>query len=184
MPTLRTAQWTDESGARMRMKVEGGLHYIRGNRAPHFSLTATTWRNGREDGGGCMHELILEHFPELSDMAAMHLSDIDGLPMHDAANGWYWLAGYFGGAGERYHGGNSTPSKSPEDCLQIWADHVRLSLEEARTAAESIKTKWNWPDMKTAHTAFIAAQIGRWKEEAKACIEKHKLVVYGDKWEA
>lgn len=194
-PVLRTKAWVDG-----QMRVEGGLRYIKGNSAPYFSLTALTWRNGREDSGGCLHDLILGFYPELADLVALHLSDINGRPMHAAANGWYQLAGFFDGAGEQYHGGNSerrfpcaapadkpwqtTESRKPtkEECLQIWADHCRITIEQAREAALIIAAKWNYPDMKAAHAEFIELQSDRWAQEAKACVAKHKLVVYGDQW--
>jgi hypothetical protein len=184
---------------RMTFRVEGGLHYMRGNSAPYFSLTASGFDHGSEFGG-CCHDVILKHYPKFADLAALHLSDIDGVPMHAEANGWYDLAGYFGGAGERYHVGNSKrhfPIEAPADkpwmnteyreptqdeCLQIWAEHCRIDIDTARRAAAEIAVKWNWPDMRKAHAAFIEAQKPRWKAEADACIAKHNLVVYGDPW--
>lgn len=198
-PILRTHQWMEDAN-RLRMKVQGGLHYIKGNKHPHFSLTADISHNGIFTSCGCQHDEILKFFPDLADMAALHLSDINGVPMHAEFNGWYNLAGYFNGGGERYHAGNSQrhfpiiPSEDkpwqnteyryprPEECLQIWADYVRLPLEQAEAVAKEIQAKWNWPDMKKAHAAFIEAQKPRWKHEAEACIAKHGLVVYGDKW--
>ena len=76
-----------------KIKVVGGLHYIKGNTLPHFSLTCTLLEMGRDVGGGAAHEAILSAFPELAPLAAMHLSTIDGVPLFADANGWYWLAG-------------------------------------------------------------------------------------------
>ena len=188
---------------RLVFKVEGGLHYIKGNSAPYFSLTCSGYDHGSEFGG-CDHEIILKHFPKFADLAALHLSDIDGRPSYSEANGWYNLAGYFGGdgryQGERYHVGNSKrhfpiepPADKPwsnteyreptrEECLQIWADYVRVDIETARAVADAIAAKWNWPDMKAAHATWIVSQHARWKAEADACIAKHGLVVYGDQW--
>lgn len=81
----------------------GGLHHIRGNGAPYFSLTLEA-----TDEGGCNHEKLTAEWPELADLAALHLSDIDGVPMHAEGNGWYFLAGAlpeFGG--QCYHVGNT-----------------------------------------------------------------------------
>lgn len=152
-PVLRGPRVYTERGERYRITAHGGLHYIRGNSAPYFSITADQdvaiggcWR---EDSGGCLHELILRFWPDLADLVALHLSDIDGAPMHAAANGWYDLAGALGGAGERYHVGNSerhfpitpdpaTPWKNSEyryptldECLTIFADHCRIPRVEA-----------------------------------------------------
>lgn len=156
--------------------VEGGVHKI-GEQSPYFSLTATG-KDHESEFGGCCHDIILQHFPQFADLAAMHLSDIDGRPMHASANGWYWLAGFYNGAGERFHGGNSSPPKTSDECLQVWANHVRVSIEDARHLAKEFAGKWNWPDTRKAHDAWIEAQAPRWKAEAKACIENHSLVVY------
>jgi len=121
--------------------------------------------------------------------------------MHDTANGWYNLAGYLNGAGEQYHVGNgkrnfpvtappdrpwqTTEYRTPtqDECLAIWAEHMRLPLAEAKDAADKIAQQWNNPDMKAAHAAYCKAQRPRWKQEAQACIAKHRLVIFGDTWE-
>ena len=199
-PILRSKTFTVGKD-KVSLTAFGGLHYLQGNKLPYFSLTGDQRLNSREDCCGCIHEVILKHWPELADFVALHLSDIDGVPTYAVANGWYHLAGYFGGAGERYHVGNSDrtfpvepPADKPwqttehrkptkDECLQIWADYMRLPIEEARVVAAEIAKSWNYPDMKAAHAVFVEAQRPRWKQEAEACIAKHGLVVYGDRWE-
>jgi hypothetical protein len=72
-----------------------GMHWIKGNRAPYFSITGTTYvaEKGKwvEDGGGCIHDQIRTVFPELAHLIRWHLTDQDGTPMHYQANGLYWL---------------------------------------------------------------------------------------------
>jgi hypothetical protein len=71
-----------------------------------FSITGSVWeargthsgasraRQGRDiDMGGCIHEMILAAAPELAPVVAVHLADLDGTPMHAAANGWYFYTG-------------------------------------------------------------------------------------------
>lgn len=66
----------------------GGLHHIKGNRAPYFSLTGAEYEKTRhgigwqEASGGCIHEALLEQWPDLAPLAALHLSDIDGTPAY------------------------------------------------------------------------------------------------------
>lgn len=190
------------------LRVEGGLHYLRGNDKPYFSLTYTQHRKGFPEqcySGGAGHEYILKYFPRFADLAALHLSDIDGVPMHAASNGWYNMAGALGGAGERYHVGNSKrnfpvppPPDKPwldyehrlptgEECLQFFADYVRISIDEARVLRNEMLDEYgNNPDGWQAAKATLALRIEdmkpRWKQEADACIERHHLVVFGDQW--
>jgi hypothetical protein len=164
-PLLRGPKVYTEDGQTYRIVVNGGLHYIRGNSAPYFSLTYSQDRQERgawrDDSGGAGHDIILKFYPELADLAALHLSDINGAPVHDAGNGWYWLAGALDGAGERFHGGNSEqhfplpedkrdPAKpwitteyrhpAPSECLDIFARYVRITRAEAERILEDVRT--------------------------------------------
>lgn len=184
----------------LTMRVNGGLHYIRGASQPYFSLTYEQHRKGFPGqcySGGCGHDYILKYYPQFVDLAALHLSGIDGEPMHAEATGWYNLAGVLGGIGEQYHVGNSHrsfPRISPPDrpwqdteyrmpthgeCLQIFADHCRASINEARELAEVVK-KDNEPRLRWR--AIMDTMRPRWKAEADACIKQHGLVVFGDPW--
>ena len=148
----------DKPGRMSTLKVEVGLHYILGNSAPHFSITATvTDHRGRFESGGCQHELILQHFPQFADLVSLHLSDISGVPMHASGNGWYHLTGALPeNAGQRYHVGNSerhmpkpegatrrgnwdnTDYRKPtiDECLSITAEYLRITIGEARLLRE------------------------------------------------
>jgi hypothetical protein len=148
------------------LKVEGGLNHIKGNHAPHFTVTTWAHRKGFPEqcqSGGCDHETILKYWPELSDLVALHLSDIDGVPMHGEANGWYDLAGALpANAGEQYHRGNSEMNlpkpegalrrgtwddtdyrkPTPDECLEILARHVRVDFETARKLRDDVVGIW------------------------------------------
>ncbi len=189
----------EETKGKIRFRAFAGLQYIKGNSAPYFSLTGEEYTLGRRDcdACGCLHEEILKRWPELADLAAMHLSDMDGAPMHAEANGWYHLAGYFPDAfGERYHSGNSERhfpdgyrKPTGDECLAIFAEHCRITLSEARVIGEQVKrTAMAAPHSRNAVARTECARIlagmrPRWKEEAGMCIAKHGLVVFGDKWE-
>jgi hypothetical protein len=188
-PELARTTYT-KYGETFRMIVKGGLHMIDGNSAPYFSLTSSVdrkARNGRwvEDSGGANHEEIVKHFPRFADLAALHLSDIDGVPMHAVSNGFYWLAGYFGEPwvrehGQRFHGGNSqSGDRTSAECLKVFADHMRYDEHDARFTAEVVRDAL---DPKETFRFICEAEKPRWKREADACIETHGLKVYGAPW--
>ena len=121
---------------RDRMTVTLKAYRLNGNKHPHFSATASSL-----DCGGCLHDKILEVWPEAQPIIALHLSNADdGEPMHAEGNGYYWLAGAVGGLGERYHGGSD---KTVNDCLRILADHLRISLDEAEQIANKVGEAYN-----------------------------------------
>ena len=203
-PVLRTKIWTAKRGqgwAKFRLQAEGGLHYIKGNSAPYFSLTGSkdikTGRGWSMLSGGCIHEQLTEQWPELADLAALHLSDINGAPSHAEDNGWYWLTGACDEAdhfGEEYHPGRgSFDRRTPAQCLQLFADHCRVSLTDAAMLRLAVLDAYNTqaPGRFAGKSAKLArakwAEIcesmrPRWAEEARACIAKHNLTIYGDAW--
>lgn len=102
-PLLANRIYT-EGDIKYSIRVHGGLHYIRGNSAPYFSITADHYRvcrNGRRKwvSFGAQHELIERLWPgKFTDLIALHLSDIDGAPSHGGtgtgiyyARGGQWL---------------------------------------------------------------------------------------------
>ena len=196
MPILATISLPPDAYSRRpdTFKVIGQLHYIRGNSAPYFSLTCES----REHTSGAAHDEIKKHFGiRFDDLAALHLADIDGVPMHAEANGLYWLAGSLGGIGQQYHGGNSKGhhggeyrEPTPGECLEIFRKSWRLTQDESiriqqrvrhadldqrsamrRGVAESFK------DIMADEAKKLAP---RWRAEADATIENHKLKVEGD----
>lgn len=207
MPTLTVKHYT-EKGTKYRLTVEGGLHYIKGNSTPYFSLTADIEYKAKNnkwyiDSCECQHDQILQRFPEFSDLAALHLSDIDGIPMHAVADALYWASGAMDRTFDEYHGGNGSTPKSKEECLKILSSHLRISEHEAQDLVASLDEVTNriftgpaqspeqhkkqvaeWKTKCTrVMTAFVNEQKPRWKKEADDCVNKHQLVVYGDKWE-
>lgn len=155
--------------------IEFGLCYIKGNELPYFSVTASgkPKKGGGGEFGGCCHELVLDVAPDLAPLIDLHLSDINGAPMHADANGWYWMAGHLGGLGQTYHGCNGDRPKSSDEALEIFAKHARVSTNEARGLAVFLLDTLNLDGPHAARQAFsiwIAAQRPRWKAEAEKAI--------------
>jgi hypothetical protein len=147
----------------------------RGGCTPAFSVTGEEWlarkpgKFRREpDCVGCIHDIALECFPQLADVVALHLSDVEGVPMHGVANAWYWAAGALGGMGERYHGGNQAYLRErPRDIL---AKHLRITEEQCNTLLFILIIS---RDPKATLEAVIGMMRPRWLVEAQLASEKY-----------
>ena len=199
-------------GNKRKVQAKGGLHYFRGNRKPYFSLTMASWEVHRsvwqEDTFGAAHEELVELWPELKPLADLHLSDIDGVPSHGCANGWYWLVGAtpaFHRMAE-YHGGqhnrdwktrdNACSQEEVDRSFRIFCEHVRIPPEDARSLQADLIKVWVGVDaytrvwdakkardaVKPAFLEWAEAQKPRWKREAGKCRADLGLVIYGDKY--
>jgi hypothetical protein len=61
------------------------------NQAPGFSITAEIQtKRGRWVSGGCLHDEIVKHFPELKTLIRWHLTNFPGTPLHYVENAVYW----------------------------------------------------------------------------------------------
>ena len=148
------------------------LHKI-GNQKPYFSLTGRIVENGREYVSGAIHKEILAAFPQLADIAALHLSDIDGKPMHSFENGKYW-AGF-----TKWEEANS---KHLSSLWRISQDDAAGLLYDALNA-QSQNIEVETGDIileETLLKEFHDNQIERWKQEADAAIKKHTLELVAD----
>jgi len=169
--------------------VEYGLNKI-GDQKPYFMVTGELYhgrvKTREPEMCGCIHEEILKAFPSMTDIVALHLSDIDGIPMHAAANGYYWLAGTVpGGLGQEYHGGNGSNGRTPVECFNILKEHLRISDDETRTIRyDVLKAIATTPGIKGGLAAgksrfgeFVESLKPRWKSEADVVIKKYGLKV-------
>jgi hypothetical protein len=143
-----------------------------------------------------MHREILVAWPDIKPLVDMHLCTYpDGAPSHNGGNGWYFMSGALGGAGEQYHAGNSerqfwNPDGSfeayrkptPDDCLQSFAEYVRVPLSQAielrdRLAAgikrrpDQVGYEKDCSRAEKALLKFMVAQRPRWAQEAEAGME-------------
>jgi len=187
-PHVVRTGWTETYGGRdvcVSMRVYFGLHYIRGNRAPYFSVTADGKENGRESFGGACHDIIAERLPDLADVIALHLSDIDGAPMYAEENGWHWLA-KAAGIPQRWE-----PDQNQGECRRIFAKHCRITEAEADAIIAAVTKPEPVPWAVDPHAVrrdawreICAGMRPRWKAEADAVIDRYGLSVYGGAWEA
>lgn len=142
------------------------LHKI-GNQLPYFSLTGRVVEKGRETTSGAIHKEILEAFPQLEDAAALHLSDMNGKPMHSFENGKYW-AGF-----TKWEEANS------KHLASLW----RISENRARGLTHDALMAQLWQDgdsetlPETLFKDFHDRQLPRWKQEADNIIKKYTLEI-------
>jgi hypothetical protein len=66
-----------------------------GNSFPYYSITGSVKKLDKRYRDpvitcGCIHDIILEHYPELAPLVKVHLGEADGTPMHAEANSRYW----------------------------------------------------------------------------------------------
>ena len=152
-------------GKNLNMTVYGGLHYIHGNKKPYFSITADIKEGRREYMSGCCHNDIEKVYPELSDVIALHLSDINGEPSYAIENGYYWVTAM--------QGNNRWEKDTEKDYVGIFSHYVRISRDGAIALSKRIKDK-------TEFAEWINTQKPRWEQEAQSIIKKHNLVLFGD----
>lgn len=97
-----------------------------------FSVTGELYGSDRSESGGCIHEEIAEHFPELRHLIKWHLCSTEG-PLHYIANTVFL-------AGDRDHWGKAGQKERELDAARrtaIWPDATDEQLcsgEEELTA--------------------------------------------------
>ena len=79
----------------VELTVKAELIKLGGNSYAHYSITGTVKKLDKRYRDpiitcGAIHDTILKHFPELSPIVKVHLSEPDGVPMHAEANARYW----------------------------------------------------------------------------------------------
>lgn len=180
-----------------RIVITAKAYFCGGNEHPHFSVTCAIGtprqlETGDWQAGGCMHREAVKYWPQIAPIVALHLSNADdGEPMHGAANGWYWLAGALGGAGEEYHGGNSKMQHwkadgsfdgyrepTPAECMRILCEHLRITPEAGETVRaecaallgkrgpDAVGYKAVGRKARAHFFAWVETQRERWKREA------------------
>ncbi len=167
-------------GPRAYSEVDAGLHYLKGNSLPHFSVTMMTWEKPNANDcmdAGCQHETVLRLWPKLAPVVRLHLSDSEGKLMHMEANGWYQLAGFYGHAGNpkrQIWAPDGTfvayREPTPDECLQSFANHVRIEVEEARILAHGWQRGIDYAEARPLYAAWLKTQNERFNHEADEAI--------------
>lgn len=143
-------------GRPAKLTVEYGLYYTHGNSKPYFGISGKLHFLDKKGGDmyGQITSIIFEHFPELEQFYKLHLSDVDGMPMHAIENGWYFLG---------------KTEYSPYDRNAL-AKHLRITPEEADHLHETIQTKNDFVN-------YVRNNMARWKLEADRIINDLNLKV-------
>lgn len=135
---------------------------------PYFSITAdlcadSTFRDSKIHACGCLHDEILSVCPELKSFVDLHLSDLDGVPMHAEANGWHWLA-KAAGIPQQWE-----PEQNSKECFQFFCNHARVSEMEAADVCEHVRSKGE--KGRETWGKYLDGLRPRWKAEADAALK-------------
>ena len=130
----------------VKITVNAELVKRKGNDYAYFSLTGEISRNDRRYRDpiitcGCIHDEILNHFPQLAPLALVHLSGPDGQPMHAEANALYWAGG-----SPDFHSGEYKP--------EMLAQHLQADRDIAKRVRQAFIAGLPW-DRITADLGLI-----------------------------
>lgn len=159
----------EDKNTRYRITAVAQLSWLRGNAKPYFSLTAHGYDNGSEFGG-CCHDDILKQWPDLQPLVDLHLSDVDGVPMHALEIVFYHLGGTLWGRPK----------------FEVAARHFRISETEARQLVAELfgdsfsptggfLSKGEANKAKARLAVWVESQKPRWRKEADTAIVQFEL---------
>lgn len=131
------------------------------NKHHDFSITCDIYevrRNGHRElvGGGCCHEEIAKHFPEVKKFIPLHLCGYEGEPMYPVENGIYYIV-------------NSAPAVAME--------YLRITDEEFIELSKYLDEKLYFK-----YLLYKLGIVERWKKEADEFIAFLEEKT-GEKWE-
>jgi hypothetical protein len=173
----------DETEVKLAKPVSDGYMVVsigRGIKQPahpegYFSVTADIYSSKRAfdlgstnaiHSSGQQHERVLEAFPELAPIIALHMADVEtGEPMHALANGWY----FYRASREDFPRGEYEPTVSDHSLDERGLPHT----DEGRrrycylSACRTLRIdEIPAVDGKEAFSAFVDEQRERWAQEA------------------
>lgn len=130
---------------------------------PYFSITANSIH-----ACGCLHDEILEVMPELKPFVDLHLSDLNGIPMHAVENGFYWLC-KAAGIPQKH-----SPEQDSKTCLKYLCKHLRIAENQYDDIRAKIWVSYAIGRTKEAKQRFseiVDSMKLRWRKEAAAAIQ-------------
>lgn len=88
-------KYYEEEGKQYKIDVTVSYDDRCGNRNNSFAITADLYKRDKNnklvwESSGCLHELIVKHFPEFKKFVKWHLFDSDG-PMNYLSNTMYFV---------------------------------------------------------------------------------------------
>jgi hypothetical protein len=161
MKLLAAKEWNKmfyENGQKYRIQVRADLVHRDGNSNAYFAIGGDIYRhakNGRKvwEAGGCIHDDIIKHFPQLQPLVDIHLADEDGVPMHAYSNAGYW-AGHF----------------KPEKDTDMLAKHLRVSKDQANEMTTYINLyygEFSTVEKAWQNTCLDFELLKQWKQQAQ-----------------
>lgn len=158
------------------MRVRYGFDYIGGNRRPHFSVTADIFdKRGIDIGGGCCHDLIAEHFPEIARLIRWHLVDDDGTPMHYIANGIYWMQKHLG----IYRVFEDMEPSKPQDLVHFKSTTVfgavasdKVRLKHILASEATVERYKDHDDVIETRESKILRLVGNWLRDRRLLLRE------------
>lgn len=151
----------------VRLEINARLCILGDNSFPYYSITGSvkSYDKRLRDpylAGGCIHETILEHFPQLLPLVKVHLSEADGRPIHAEANARYW-AGL-----SKYEPIANNPKENPTETDEngtfnpsLLASHLQTDEKTARELRQGLLMGLPW-DRVIAHLGLIEL----WNDQA------------------
>jgi hypothetical protein len=151
----------------IKKETAAGLLEINISTERGFSITADFYENRvggnasprRWNMGGCLHDEIIAAAPELKPLVDLHLSDLEGVPMHAFENGFYWLA-KVAGIPQKYE-----PEQSIEQCAKYLQSHLRVGFAETLSTCALVCEAYNQGKAKIATSELVTEKCRAMQHE-------------------
>ncbi len=132
-----------------------------GKQTPYFSLTGKIVdKKGKFEAGGCLHDEIVQVWPDLQILADIHLSDENGIPPHAVENGFYFAGGF---------PKEFSDARSPKKLAKLF----RITEKEANEICVEISENPNQERFRS----ICCLKLDDWALQAKNAIEKFDLKI-------